>query len=136
LPLLEFVVIGTPISSQGASGARRLWQRLVREAAAVEVSASELHSSADEMTLRMAYFYVNEPAADLDNIVKPIQDALQGLVYHDDEQIVDLVASMRRKEVDESLLLTPTLARGFLGGSDFIYVSVDRSTTTIEVFRR
>jgi crossover junction endodeoxyribonuclease RusA len=71
----------------------------------------------------------------LDNIVKPIQDALQGLVYDDDEQVVDLIASMRRKEVDDSLLLTPTLARGFQGGSDFIYVSVDRSTATIEVFR-
>jgi hypothetical protein len=134
LPLLEFIVLGTPISSQGASGARRLWQRLVREAA-MEASANESQSSADEMTLRVAYFYVNEAAADLDNIVKPIQDALQGLVYDDDEQIVDLVASMRRKEVDDSLLLTPTLARVFLGGSYFIYVSVDRSTTTIEVFR-
>jgi hypothetical protein len=101
----------------------------------MEASANEFQSSTDEMTLRVAYFYVNEAAADLDNIVKPIQDALQGLVYDDDEQVVDLVASMRRKQVDESLELTATLARGFLGGSDFIYVSVDRSTTTIEVFR-
>jgi crossover junction endodeoxyribonuclease RusA len=134
LPLLEFIVHGTPISSQGASGAKRLWQKLVREAA-MGASAKEFQSSTDEMTLRVAYFYVNEAAADLDNIVKPIQDALQGLVYDDDEQVVDLIASMRRKEVDDSLLLTPTLARGFQGGSDFIYVSVDRSTATIEVFR-
>lgn len=86
------------------------------------------------MVLRIAYFFVNDPAGDLDNIVKPIQDALKGIAYADDRQVVDLVASMRRKAVDDRVPMTTTLARGFLGGSDFIYVVVDQSSR-IEAFR-
>jgi hypothetical protein len=86
--------------------------------------------------LRVAYFYVNTPAGDLDNMVKPIQDALKGIAYADDNQVVDLVASMRRKgSTDEQLLtLTPTLVSGFSGHSDFVHIVVDRSTR-LEVFR-
>ena len=86
------------------------------------------------MVLRVAYFYVSDPIGDLDNIIKPIQDALTGIAYEDDRQVVDLVASMRRKAVEDRVLMTDTLAAGFLGGSDFIYVVVEQSSK-IEVFR-
>ena len=73
---------------------------------------------------------------DLDNIIKPIQDALNGIAYADDRQVVDLVASMRRKgSMDLRLLtLTPILASGFSGGSDFVHVVVDQSSR-LEVFQ-
>jgi len=88
------------------------------------------------MVLRVAYFFVSDPIGDLDNIVKPIQDALTGIAYADDRQVVDLVASMRRKGSTDlrPLTLTPTLASGFSGGSDFIHVVVDQSSR-IEVFQ-
>ncbi|MEA2344413.1 MAG: hypothetical protein QOF63_2582 [Thermoanaerobaculia bacterium] len=86
------------------------------------------------MALRLAYFYVSEPIADLDNIVKPIQDALKDIAYVDDKQVVDLVASMRRKVFDKGITMTALLARGFDGGSDFIHVVVDQSSR-IEAFQ-
>lgn len=86
------------------------------------------------MVLRIAYFSVNDPIGDLDNIVKPIQDALKGIAYADDRQVVDLVASMRRKEVEARVPMNETLARGFRAGSDFIYVVIEQAST-IEVFR-
>jgi crossover junction endodeoxyribonuclease RusA len=84
--------------------------------------------------MRVAYFYVDSAAGDLDNIVKPIQDALKEIAYADDSQVVDLVASMRRKGSTDLRPLTPLLASGFSGGSDFVYVVVDRSSR-IEVFQ-
>ena len=45
-------------------------------------------------------------------------------MYVDDKQVVDLVASMRRK-VLYSITMTALLAQGFDGGSDFIHVVVD-----------
>jgi len=88
----------------------------------------------DSVVLRVAYFYVYAPAADLDNIVKPIQDALRGIAYVDDVQVIDLVASMRRKSNGERIVVTTILASGFAGGSDFVHVAVDHSSA-IEVFR-
>jgi hypothetical protein len=132
LPLLEFVVIGTPVSSQGSSDNRKFWQQRVqgkgRNAATVQLPVST------EVALRLAYFYVSEPIADLDNIVKPIQDALKDIAYVDDKQVVDLVASMRRKVFDKGITMTALLARGFDGGSDFIHVVVDQSSR-IEAFQ-
>ncbi len=86
--------------------------------------------------LRVAYFHVSGAAGDLDNIVKPIQDALKGIAYADDSQVVDLVASMRRKGSTDlgPMTLTALLASGFSGGSDFVHVVVDHSSR-IEVFQ-
>jgi len=131
LALLEFIVLGTPVTSQGSSDNRRFWQQRVRQEA--EAAAKGFLPSADEMLLRVAYFYVSDPIGDLDNIIKPIQDALTGIAYEDDCQVVDLVASMRRKAVEDRVPMTEILAAGFLGGSDFIYVVVEQSSK-IEVF--
>jgi len=121
------------VTSQGSSDARQFWQKRVRQAG--EDAARGLPASAsDSLVLRIAYFYVDSTAGDLDNIVKPIQDALKGIAYVDDRQVVDLVASMRRKGFIDYSSLSPTLASGFRGGSDFIYVAVDQSGE-IEVFR-
>jgi crossover junction endodeoxyribonuclease RusA len=132
LPLLEFVVIGTPVSSQGSSDNRRFWQQLVqqegRKAATVQLPVWTA------VVLRLAYFHVDDPIADLDNIVKPVQDALKGIAYADDNQVIDLIASMRRKVFDTNIPMTAALARGFDGESDFIHVVVDQSSR-IEAFQ-
>lgn len=133
MSLLEFVVLGTPVSAQGSSDAKRFWQQRI-SAAAQAVAAGYAPSSFDSLVLRVAYFYVYAPAGDLDNIVKPIQDALKDLAYVDDIQVVDLIASMRRKAVNDRVPMTSTLASAFAGGSDFVYVAVDHASE-IEVFR-
>jgi len=132
VPLLEFVVIGTPVSSQGSSDNRKFWQQRVQREGR-NAATAQLPVSTD-VVLRLAYFYISEPIADLDNIVKPIQDALKDVAYVDDKQVVDLVASMRRKVFDEGIEMTALLARGFDGGSDFIHVVVDHSSR-IEAFQ-
>jgi hypothetical protein len=131
LPLLEFVVIGTPVTSQGASDNRRFWQERVRRAG--RKAAADQLPVLSEVVLRLAYFYVSEPIGDLDNIVKPIQDALKEIAYMDDKQVVDLVASMRRKASEENVPMTATLADGFRGESDFVHVVIDHSSR-IEAF--
>jgi hypothetical protein len=131
LALLEFIVFGTPVTSPGP--ARRFWQERIQRAGA-DAAHGRSPSAADSLVLRIAYFHVDSPAGDLDNIVKPIQDALKGIAYADDRQVVDLVASMRRKGFSEDVPMTATLSAGLGGGSDFIYVAVDQSSR-IEVFQ-
>jgi crossover junction endodeoxyribonuclease RusA len=130
---LEFIVMGTPVSVQGSVDAKRFWQQRVARAAA-EASRRWSRSPFDDLVLRVAYFYVYAPAADLDNILKPLQDALKGIAFEDDIQVVDLIASMRRKGVNDRVPMTAMLATAFGAGSDFVYVAVDRASA-IEVFR-
>ncbi len=96
MAVLEFVVIGTPVSVQASSAARRFWQQRVATAAR-QAAGEWVASRAASVVLSVAYFYAYEPVADLDNIVKPLQDALKTIAYEDDIQAVDLIASMRPK---------------------------------------
>lgn len=113
--------------------AQRLWQERVRKAG--ELAADGISpSDVDQFVLRVAYFYVYAPAGDLDNIVKPLQDSLKGIAFADDIQVVDIVASMRRRGVSDRVPMTKDLAIGFQGGSDFVHIVVDQSSR-IEVFR-
>lgn len=60
---------------------------------------------------------------DTDNIIKPIQDALEGVVMVDDILVAD-VESHRRYRTDEFDLtrLPPLLGQGLLTGAECVYV--------------
>lgn len=94
---------------------------------------SELPTS-DPVVFRLAYFYVYAQAADLDNIVKTAQDALEKIVYLNDRQVVDLVASARPKQGEYRVNVTPVLARGLAGHSDFVHIVI-HAPATFEVYR-
>jgi hypothetical protein len=76
---LEFVLPGTPVSHQAADKARlRDWQSKVRTEAAKAWAAAPL-------TGKLKFLLINfhegdTPPLDDDNMVKPIRDALNGLV--------------------------------------------------------
>lgn len=80
------------------------------------------------------YFFMS-PGPDVDNIVKPVLDALRGLVYVDDSQVVDLIASMRSLTGNYRAPMSTILAQAFTTAtSDFVYVHVDDSVE-IEALR-
>lgn len=74
--------------------------------------------------MEIVYFYEGA-GADVDNIIKPIQDALKGLAYEDDEQVTDLVS--RKRSLDADLRVSDpseVLAEGFDQRREFLYVLV------------
>jgi crossover junction endodeoxyribonuclease RusA len=81
----EFTVDGPPISHQTRNSARlRAWQRTVRVAAVQRWPAG---TAPVIEQLRFIVTYYHDGASvriDNDNLVKPIQDALNGPVYVDD----------------------------------------------------
>lgn len=75
--------------------------------------------------LTITYFY-EESGMDVDNIPKPIADALKGLVYVDDAQINDVLC--RRRDLSAGLRIvnpSPTLAAGLNLGAEFLHIRVD-----------
>jgi hypothetical protein len=77
--------------------------------------------------LTITFFY-NETLIDVDNIPKPVIDALKGLVFQDDAQLTDLICrkrylSSRWRVANHSGVLSEGMNRG----NEFLYVVVEEA---------
>ncbi len=73
-------------------------------------------------------------ALDTDNMLKPIQDALIGLIYNDDRQITDITAGKR--DINGSFRvrgLSSSLAEGFNSNNEFVHVKVEEAPNPQEL---
>jgi len=88
---LEFIVAGTPVSLQAKRPASRdAWRQLARTAS--RASLPDFFFASDKrLAVTIYYFPLERMRGDIDNIVKPILDALSHHIYMDDEQIERLV---------------------------------------------
>src|SRR5687768_16369045 len=116
----EFIVEGSPVSQQTRRRTRTLppWKAAVRAGAQRywEAGASPLEET---ICVEITHFYAGAPA-DVDNIIKPILDAIKGVVYLDDRQISDVVSRRRPLEGPYSLAdVGPILAEGISLGREF-----------------
>lgn len=123
---LEFIVEGSPISQQTRRRERlRAWQSRVREKAESQWSEN-FRTATEDVLLQIVYFY-KETVLDVDNIVKPIQDAMIGLAYLDDVQVTDIL--VRKRDLLKNLIirdesLTPVLIEGLTTEDEFIHVVI------------
>ena len=123
----EFIVDGPPVSQQTRRQERlRSWRATVRQEAERYWSIGEM-PTLESIVLRIWYFY-EDISVDIDNIVKPIQDALNGLVYIDDDQVTDLI--VRKRNLSENfkvINLSGVLAEGFNRENEFLYIVVEQA---------
>ena len=120
----EFVVDGPPVSQQARRRERvRQWIDQVRTTAAGSWLSGEVPFS-ESVLLSVTYFY-EATSIDVDNIPKPIIDALKGLVFMDDNQVTDMIC--RKRNLKEVLIENPSsvLAEGLSRGKDFLYIVVE-----------
>lgn len=120
----EFIVDG-PLVSQQTRRRERLkeWKRIVRQEAE-QYWLPEQKTAIGLVMLQITYFY-DAVGMDVDNIVKPIQDALIGLAYVDDEQVTDVLVRKRNLSGNFKVEhMTPTLAEGFARGNEFMHILV------------
>lgn len=124
----EFTVPGPPVSHQSRDRSRlQQWRQIVREAAARQWQSAD--SSSEPLRIVVAYYH-ERPAVrmDNDNLLKPIQDALIGLIYDDDRQITDTV--VRKAAIDGRFRVrgaSRILLEAFSRGDEFLYVKIDRA---------
>lgn len=90
---------GPPVSRQTRSRANvRAWREKVRNAARQTLPAGQPPYA---IPLKITVVFYHEGAAtrmDNDNMIKPVQDALIGLVYEDDRLITD--TEVRKSDID------------------------------------
>lgn len=86
MPVVEFIVDGSPLSHQTKNRKElQAWKARVR-AEATKVWTGAPMQGMLQCTI-INFFAGPEALLDDDNMVKPIRDALNGLVYEDDRQI-------------------------------------------------
>lgn len=118
----EFLIPKRPVSLQTRQRSKlQNWQAFVR-AEASKTWVGTPYSGNVHLTL--VYLYDTDPV-DTDNIIKPIQDGLIGLVYDDDSLVTDVDAHRRSLSDTFEVALCPLLLlRGIRSGSECVYVRI------------
>lgn len=108
----EFVIDGPPISQQARRREKvRQWRDEVRKLAAQYWPAGE-QPVAGPIMLTITSFY-DSASIDVDNIPKPISDALKGLVYEDDKQVTDVLTMTSLEKHRTSVIAEEHRSRGY-----------------------
>ena len=128
MAIAEFIVSGTPISTQASPRSKSRWKADVSAAASAALT-DEHALVADLVRVTIVYFYVSTDL-DLDNIIKPIVDALNEVVYIDDSQVVNISAAKR--DLSGTFTLTgasPAIIEQLAATADeprdFVFVAVE-----------
>lgn len=117
----EFIVRGVPISVN--SRRRENWQYRVRSAAATAFGPNSLLDG--ELQVIMIHYY-RDGSLDVDNMIKPILDALIGTVYEDDNLVGQVLA--RKTQLLRGLEVAGASAQvlsAISRESDFVFLRVD-----------
>ena len=119
----EFTIKGPPISLQAKSASRNRWKEAV-SAAANEVVENGKVPTTNEVAISITYYYDGD-SPDVDNIIKPIQDALIGIVYVDDAQVMQAKSS--KTKINGSFTIrgaSPILLMAFSNRDTFVHIRV------------
>ena len=77
--------------------------------------------------LSITYFFTDRQM-DVDNIPKPISDALNGVAYFDDEQITDIICRKRYLGEDLRIETSSSILQEYVvRGMPFVHVVVDNA---------
>ena len=122
----EFVVEGPPVPLRAAKkNARRYqkWVRTVRTAAELHWPPGVRPVDSREMVVQISNYHSLVPA-DIDNIIKPILDGMEGVVYGDDKQVYRVTSE--RIDLARAVIANPSpVLAGALGQfTEFVYVQI------------
>lgn len=121
--MFELLIPKRPVSHQTKSRENlQIWKDYVYGRARSEWRDTPLTQEGIRLTL---VYLCDDSPADVDNIIKPIQDALIGVVLADDSQITD-VDSHRRFISDpiDVTHLPALLIKGVISGIECVYVRI------------
>lgn len=127
---LEFTIKGPPVSVQTRNRQRlQSWKQDVRNAAIAALPHGAVLFQG-QVALVITYYYDGD-SPDVDNIIKPIQDALMGIVFVDDGQVVE--TKSRNKSLNGSYKIrsvSSILLLAFALGNDFLHIKVTEAPVT------
>jgi Holliday junction resolvase RusA-like endonuclease len=125
---LEFVVLGPPISNlqstpQGKANLAA-WRATIAGAATLNWANPTL--SVELKAIIINFYAGNEPSVDVDNMSKPILDAMQTIAYDIDRQIVQVeITHTRIGAAYQVVGVRPIIVTALQAGNQFVYVRIE-----------
>ncbi len=124
-PSFEFVVEGIPVSANNDRRAARRWKERVGTAALGHLDGWQFRDEG-ELSALLVLFHTGPYACDTDNIPKHVLDALNGIVFDDDNRVTQVVVRRTRQVAGFELSDPPPLVAEYLGtSSHFLYVRIE-----------
>ena len=125
MQLFEFLIPRRPLSLQAKNNRLQTWKTFVRAEAMKHWGEPTIQTG--DLRLTLVYLCGQAPP-DVDNIIKPIQDALRGLVYSDDALISDVDCHRRSLVGSFDFSRPPQLFMSAVDSQkECVYVKVSRS---------
>jgi len=126
----EFTINGPPVSAQTKNRPRlQAWKQDVRNAAVAALPPGAVPSNAN-VNVVITYYYDGD-TPDVDNIIKPIQDGLIGVIFVDDNQVME--TKSRKRSLNGSYKIrgvSSVLLIAFASGDDFLHIKVSEAHET------
>ena len=122
---IEFIFDGPPLSLQSKSGAKKTAYKNRVTLAAQNILPNGFIPTTEEVIITITYYY-ETVIGDVDNVIKPIQDSLNGVIYDDDNRVVE--SRSRRKDINGSYKIknaSGIILQGFAKGNDFVHVKIE-----------
>jgi crossover junction endodeoxyribonuclease RusA len=134
MPLLEFIVSGQPVSHQTKDKVKlKSWMALVRSSASTSWGVKPALIGRLKCTI-INFHEGSDAPLDDDNMVKPIRDAMNGLIYNDDRQIT--YSETIQVSIDAPVRIRHgalVLLAGYSTGSPFVFVRIDDAPDIIQL---
>jgi hypothetical protein len=124
--ILEFLLPRRPLSHQAKNSIHKQeWRNFVYGRAFSKWTQKPITQGS--LKFSVVYLCEDDPG-DINNIIKPIQDALNALVYSDDSLIWDVTGHMRLLSDPIDIVGLPALlAEAVIGGTECVYVRITNS---------
>jgi Holliday junction resolvase RusA-like endonuclease len=127
---IEFQIEAVPLSLQASAASREAWRQQIRTVIDQTLDPSGW-ATESPVTVTIFYFPDGPMTGDIDNIVKPILDALKPRIYVDDSQVervwVQKFESERAFQIREP---TAKLAEAIDTERPVVYVRIDNEISS------
>jgi len=126
----HMIVKGIPVSIQSSSRSKNAWKSKVANEARAKFTTPLVDN---DLKVRITIFYNGVPTYDSNNMSKPICDAMCGIAYNDDRQIME--QTIRMKSLDGSYKIKGVpleLAVAMCEGADFVWIEISKVGSEVE----
>jgi len=125
---LEFFIAATPRALGASAASRERWKTTVQKSARQRIEGTTEFSWLDQRALSLSIYYFSAAPmeGDVDNIIKPIMDALIGVAYPNDRVVERVTAQKFEPDVDWSFQRPSEILSAALDtDAPVVYVRVD-----------
>lgn len=124
---LACVVEGTPATLQSSSTRKKEWKANVANAIRVARGPGVHCLPLNRWVRVQIHYYFLGPQKnldiDIDNIIKPVMDAANRIVYQDDIQVIEVCSQRFSIEYDNNLSGDARILGAIKNGGEFVYIA-------------